>query len=132
MESAELKENGKRVRHCFPRQEVYHRWIHDDTYVYSNKRYIVSGKYDWLFAFCLNKNADRNNITYYWNSNLDYNARCCVAVINRDIKAILVNTSFFKRSNELINSIPDDYQVFLTEETITNPYILSTGSYQKL
>ena len=68
MESAELKENGKRVRHCFPRQEVYHRWIHDDTYVYSNKRYIVSGKYDWLFAFCLNKNADRNNITYSWNS----------------------------------------------------------------
>ena len=132
MESAELKENGKRVRHCFPRQEVYHRWIHDDTYVYSNKRYIVSGKYDWLFAFCLNKNADRNNITCYWNSNLDYNARYCVAVINRNIKTILVNTSFFKRSNELINSIPDDYQVFLTEETITNPHILSTGELSEV
>ena len=132
MESAELKENGKSVRHCFPRKEVYHRWIHDDTYVYSNKRYIVSGKYDWLFAFRLNKNADRNNITYCWNSNLDYNARYCVAVINRDIKAILVNTSFFKRSNELINSIPDDYQVFLTEETITNPHILSTGELSEV
>ena len=65
MESAELKENGKRVRHCFPRREVYHRWIHDDNYVYSNQRYVVSGKYDWLFAFRLNKNADRNNITYF-------------------------------------------------------------------
>lgn len=132
MESAELKENGKRVRHCFPRKEVYHRWIHDDTYVYSNKRYIVSGKHDWLFAFCLNKNANRNNITCYWNNNLDYNARYCVAVINRDIKTILVNTSFFKRSNELIDSIPDDYQVFLTEETITNPHILSTGGLSEV
>ena len=37
MGSAELKENGKRVKHCFPRKEVYHRWIHDDTYVYSNQ-----------------------------------------------------------------------------------------------
>ena len=132
MESAELKENGKRVRHCFPRREVYHRWIHDDNYVYSNQRYVVSGKYDWLFAFCLNKNADRNNITYSWNSRIDYNARCCVAVINRDIKAILVNTSFFKRSSELLSSIPDDYQVFLTEETITNPYILSTGELSEV
>lgn len=70
MGSAELKENGKRVKHCFPRKEVYHRWIHDDTYVYSNQNYIVSGKYDWLFAFRLNKNADRNTITYSWNSNL--------------------------------------------------------------
>lgn len=127
MESAELKENGKRVRHCFPRREVYHRWIHDDTLVYSNQRYAVSGKYDWLFAFNINKNANRNTITYGWENCCNYNARNCVAVINRDIKAILVNTSFFKRSDELLNSIPDDYQVFLTEETIINPHILSTG-----
>lgn len=132
MGSAELKENGKRVKHCFPRKEVYHRWIHDDTYIYSNQNYIVSGKYDWLFAFRLNKNADRNTITYSWNSKLDYNAYCCVAVINRDTKTILVNTSFLKRSDELIGSIPDDYQVFLTEETITNPHILSTGELSEV
>lgn len=132
MGSAELKENGKRVKHCFPRKEVYHRWIHDGTYVYSNQNYIISGKYDWLFAFRLNKNADRNTITYSWNSRIDYNARCCVAVINRDTKTILVNTSFLKRSDELIGSIPDDYQVFLTEETITNPHILSTGELSEV
>lgn len=132
MGSAELKENGKRVKHCFPRKEVYHRWMHDDTYVYSNQNYIVSGKYDWLFAFRLNKNADRNTITYNWKSEFDRNANFCVAVINRDIKAILVNTSFFKRSDELIGSIPDDYQVFLTEETITNPHILSTGELSEV
>lgn len=132
MESAELKEKCKRVKHCFPRKEVYHRWIHDDTYVYSNQNYIVSGKYDWLFAFRLNKNADRNTITYNWTSKLDHNAYCCVAVINRDTKTILVNTSFLKRSDELIGSIPDDYQVFLTEETITNPHILSTGELSEV
>lgn len=132
MESAELKENGKRVRHCFPRKEVYHRWIHDGTYVYSNQNYIVSGKYDWLFAFRLNKNADRNTITYSWNSRIDYNAYCCVAVINRDAKIILVNTSFFKISEELLGSIPDDYQIFLTEESITNPHILSTGELSEV
>lgn len=132
MVSAELKENGKRVRHCFPRKEVYHRWIHADTYVYSNKSYIVSGKYDWLFAFTLNKNADKDIITYRWESDYDCNAHKCIAVINRDIKAILVNISFFKRSNELLSSIPDDYQVFLTEETIVNPYILSTGELSEV
>lgn len=132
MGSAELKENGKRVKHCFPRKEVYHRWIHDSTYVYSNQRYIVSGKYDWLFAFRLNKNADRNTITYNWKSKLDHNASFCVAVINRNTKTILINTSFFKRSDELIGSIPDDYQVFLTEETIINPHILSTGELSEV
>lgn len=129
MASAELKENGKRVRHCFPRQEVYHRWVHDDTYVYSNQRYLVSGRYNWLFALCLNKNANKDIITYCWDSNYSRN---CIAVINRDIKAILVNTTFFKRSDELFSSIPDDYQVFLTEETITNPNILSTGELSKV
>lgn len=132
MGSAELKENGKRVKHCFPRKEVYHRWIHDSTYVYSNQNYIVSGKYDWLFAFRLNKNADRNTITYNWKSKLDHNASFCVAVINRNTKTILINTSFFKRSDELIGSIPDDYQVFLTEETIINPHILSTGELSEV
>lgn len=132
MGSAELKENGKRVKHCFPRKEVYHRWIHDSTYVYSNQNYIVSGKYDWLFAFRLNKNADRNTITYNWKSKLDHNASFCVAVINRNTKTILINTSFFKRSDELIGSIPDDYQVFLTDETIINPHILSTGELSEV
>lgn len=132
MESAELKENGKRVRHCFPRKEVYHRWIHDDAYVYSNQKYIISGRYDWLFAFRLNNKADRNIITHDWNSRYDYNAYNCVAVINRNIKAILVNTSFYKRSNELLMSIPDDYQVFLTEKTIDNPHILSTGELSEV
>lgn len=127
MASAELKENGKRVRHCFPRLEVYHRWIHDDTYVYSRQSYRISGKYDWLFAFNINKNADRDTITYGWKHAYDNNARNCIAVINRDIKAILVNVTFFKRSNELIYSIPDDYQIFLTDETIDNPNIFSTG-----
>lgn len=132
MESAELKENGKRVRHCFPRREVYHRWIHDDTLVYSNQRYPVSGKHDWLFAFNLNRYANIKTITYNGELFYEYNAHNCVAVINRDIKAILVNTSFFKRSEELLCSVPDDYQVFLTDETITNPHILSTGELSEV
>lgn len=28
MESAEFKSN-RRVRHCYPLSEVYHRWVHD-------------------------------------------------------------------------------------------------------
>lgn len=127
MASAELKENGKRVRHCFPRKEVYHRWIHDDTYVYNSKSYRLSGKYDLLFGSIINKNADRDTITYNWNKGWNCNSNQCIAVINRDSKTILVNTTFVKRSNELLMCIPDDYQVFLTDETIKNPNILSTG-----
>lgn len=127
MGSAELNENGKRVKHCFTRKEVMHRFIHSGDYVYSNKSYRTSGKYNWLFALTLNKNADENTITHNWGWEYNSNARNCIAVINRDIKAILVNTSFFKRSDELLMSIPDDYQVFLTDNTIANPHIFSTG-----
>lgn len=47
MESAELKSN-RRVRHCYPRSEVYHRWVHDETLVYHSQSLPVWGKYNWL------------------------------------------------------------------------------------
>lgn len=34
MEDAESKIKKGHIRHCYPRREVYHRFIHDNNYYY--------------------------------------------------------------------------------------------------
>lgn len=128
MESAELKGKSKvktkRVKHCFRRAELYHQWIHDDNYVYSNQTYKVSGRYDLLFNGIIEGNLTRQELIKYW---VGWRRESCLAIINRDKKLILVSTRYKLQSSELLRAIPDDYQVFLTDDIIPNPDILSTG-----
>ena len=128
MESAELKEKSKvktkRIKHCFRRSEIYHQWIHDDKYVYTNQAYNVSGHYDLLFVGTIRGTNTRQEFINYWAG--WYNDKC-IAVINRDKKLILVSLKYKLQSDELLKDIPDDYQVFLTDNRIPNPDILSTG-----
>lgn len=132
MESVELKEKvkDKRIRRSFPRHEVYHRWIHSPEYCYTNSsyRYKVSGFEDWLIAGDFSKdyteNATRETVINEW---VYWRKTSCVAVINRDKKQILISLKYLKQSNELLRSIPNDYEVFKTEEEIPRADILSTG-----
>lgn len=132
MESVELKEKvkDKRIRHSFPRHEVYHRWIHSPKYCYTNSsyRYNVSGFEDWLiigdFGKNYTKDATKETVINDW---FGWRKTFCVAVINRDKKQILISLKYPKQSNELLRSIPDDYEVFNTEEEIPRADILSTG-----
>ena len=39
----------ERIRHCYPRKEVYHRWIHSPEYVYASGNCQISGKGNYLF-----------------------------------------------------------------------------------
>ena len=132
MESVELKEKvkDKRIRRSFPRHEVYHRWIHSPEYCYTNSsyRYSVSGFEDWLIIGDFGKDyiekATKETVINDW---LYWRKTFCVAVINRNKKQILISLKYPKQSNELLRSIPNDYEVFKTEEEIPRADILSMG-----
>lgn len=137
MESVELKEKvkDKRIRHSFPRHEVYHRWIHSPEYCYTNSsyRYNVSGFEDWLiigdFGKSYTENATKETVINEWSG---WRKTFCVAVINRDKKQILVSLKYPRQSWELINSVPNDYEIFKTEEEIPRADILSTGELSEV
>lgn len=120
MESAELKKE-KRVRHCYPRKEVYHRWVHEETLVYHSRHIPVWGKYDWLFAGGYPaKTATREDIAKDWGY---YESRC-IAVIDRNKKRALITHKWRNHSYSVKSAIPDDYEIFLTDDEIPTPYIL--------
>lgn len=132
MESVELKEKvkEKRIKRSYPRHEVYHRWIHSPEYCYtnSNQRYSVSGFLNWLivgdFGKTYTKTSTEDDVIGSWRG---WRKSCCVAVINREKKQILVSLKYPKQSSELASAIPNDYEVFKTEEEIPRADILSTG-----
>lgn len=132
MGSAELRETSKikkqRVRHCYPRRELYHQWIHNDKYVYSSRTYATSGCYDMLFNGVVSDYLTREKIVEYWTG---WRACSCIAIINRDSRRIIINTKYELQTRELIYSIPDNYQVFLVDDDIPNPNILSTGELEQ-
>lgn len=120
MESAELKTN-KRIRHCYPRSEVYHRWVHSEELVYHNKYNAVWGKYNWLMAsWSPAKKATEKDIAESWG----YHRSHCVAVIDRDKKKVLIRQNWKHHSCDVRRAISDDYEIFLTDEEIPTPYIL--------
>lgn len=120
MESAELK-TKKRVRHCYPRAEVYHRWVHDETLVYHNTNNAVWGKYNWLMAnWSPVKKATEKDIAESWGYYREY----CIAVIDRENKKVLIRQNWKHHSWDVRRAIPDDYKIFLTDEEIPTPYIL--------
>ena len=113
MEGAEPKTKTKRIRHCYPRQEVYHRFIHDNEYYYSNKAHAISSKGNYLAIGDIGRYKSVEDIEKYWNP---YNR--VFAVIDRENKKILVSHKYRDLTYELIRAIPDDYTVFHCNDDI--------------
>ncbi len=113
MNSAEPKTKSKRIRHCYPRQEVYHRFIHDSEYYYSNKAHAISSKGNYLALGDIGKNKSVSDIEEYW-----YPGNNIFAVIDRENKKILVSHKYSDVAYELLNAIPDDYEVFHCKNNI--------------
>lgn len=107
MEGAEPKVKTKRIRHCYPRQEVYHRFIHDNEYYYSNKAHAISSKGNYLSLGYTFRYKSVEDIEKYW-----YPDNRIFAVIDRENKKILVSYKYENLTYELIKAIPDDYTVF--------------------
>lgn len=113
MEGAEPKTKTKRIRHCYPRQEVYHRFIHDNEYYYSNKAYAISSKGNYLALGDIGRYKSVEDIEKYW-----YPYNRVFAVIDRENKKILVSHKYRNLTYELIRAIPDDYTVFHCNDDI--------------
>ena len=107
MVDAESKTKTKRIRHCYPRQEVYHRFIHDNEYYYSNRAYAISSKGNYLALGDIGRYKSVEDIEKYW-----YPYNRVFAVIDRENKKILVSHKYRNLTYELIRAIPDDYTVF--------------------
>lgn len=113
MEDAESKTKSKRIRHCYPRQEVYHRFIHDNEYYYSNKAHAISSKGNYLALGDIGRYKSVADIEEYW-----YPYNRVFAVIDRENKKILVSHKYGNLTYELIRAIPDDYTVFHCDDDI--------------
>lgn len=113
MVDAESKTKSKRIRHCYPRQEVYHRFIHDNEYYYSNKAHAISSKGNYLSLGDIGRYKSISDIEEYW-----YPYNRVFAVIDRENKKILVSHKYENLTYELIRAIPDDYTVFHCDNDI--------------
>lgn len=110
----------KRIRHAYPRKEVYHRWIHSPEYVYDNNNYQISGKEDYLRIGDIGK--ERSILLI--ERDVDY-GDSTFAVIDRDNNRILVSDKYPKFALEVLHSLPDEYEVFRCHGRIPCHDILS-------
>lgn len=110
----------KRIRHAYPRKEVYHRWIHSPEYVYANGNHQISGKENYLRIGDIGKERSRILI----ERDVDYNSGT-FAVIDRDTNRILISDNYPVLAWELLFSLPDEYEVFRCHGRIPCHNILS-------
>lgn len=127
MVDAESKTKSKRIRHCYPRQEVYHRFIHSNEYYYSNKAHAISSKGNYLALGDIGKNTSVANIEECW-----YPGNRVFSVIDRENKKILVSHKYSKLTYELIRSIPNDYEIFHCNDDIPFYNILAYSNIDTL
>ena len=118
MESAELKKE-KRVRHSYPRREIYHRFVHDDSFVYHNGSYSVWGRDNWLFAgYCYSPKIINSKTKDELYEDWKYRNSSLIAVIDRDKKRILITNKYKEHPFDLQRAIPDNWEIFWTDEDI--------------
>lgn len=122
MVDAESKVKTKRIRHLYPRKKLYHLFIHSDEYYYSpNNIHQISCKGNYLVVGDIGRKTTIEDIEEMWY----YNSNRMIAIIDRFYKRILINKEYKQYAYELECSIPDDYTIYYTDETIPNKDILS-------
>lgn len=121
MADAESEVKKGRIRHCYPRQEVYHRWIHSPEYVYASDGCLVSGKFNYLRCRNIGKFVKDEDIKKMWGCH----KQSIIAVIDRENNKICISTNYTKWYTELVNALPDNYEIFWCGGEIPTPNILS-------
>ena len=110
----------KRIRHTYPRKEVYHRWIHSPEYVYANRNHQISGKENYLRIGDIGKERS----TLLIERDVDYGSST-FAVIDRTTNRILISDKYHDFALELLRSLPDEYEIFRCHGDIPCHDILS-------
>lgn len=126
---SKIKTDGspKRIRHAYPRKEVYHRWIHSSEYVYASGNCQISGRDNYLFVGDIGKYAPINVI----ENKVDLTGRA-FAVIDRNTNRILISDKYYAFAWELLRSLPDEYEVFSCHGNIPRHDILSEENTELL
>lgn len=129
METVEVKEKtkSKRIKRCYPRHELYHRWVHSPEYVYctGSNSPRCSGSNEFL---CINEHAAYSDIATSW----EYYKDKVVAIIDRDSKRIIFNMNYRSIVYECINALSNDYTIFYSIGDIPSPTIFFTGELETL
>lgn len=129
METVEVKEKtkSKRIKRCYPRHELYHRWVHSPEYVYctGSNSPRCSGSNEFL---CINEHAAYSDIATSW----EYYKDKVVAIIDREHKRVIFNINYRLIVIECFKAIPDNYDVFYSIGDIPSPTIFFTGELETL
>lgn len=129
METVEVKEKtkSKRIKRCYPRKELYHRWVHSPEYVYSmgsnSPRCSASDEF-----LCINDHGAYSDIASAW----EYYKDKVVAIIDREHKRVIFNMNYRLIVSECFRAIPDNYDIFYSIGDIPSPTILFTGELETL
>lgn len=129
----------KRIRHIFNAEELYHTFVYRDEYsICRSHSTPMTAIYDFLFA---GQHDDVKHITTKADAYdlirgkrygyIDWST-CCIAVINRKDKVLVVSDKYLIHKCSLQLSLPNEYEwkVFIHRGYITNPNI-AKGNYRK-
>lgn len=129
----------KRIRHIFNAEELYHAFAYRDEYsICRSHATPMTAIYDFLFA---GQHDDVKHITTRADAYdlikgkrycyIDWST-CCIAVINRKDKVLVVSDKYLGYEWNLQCSLPneDEWKVFIHHGYITNPNI-AKGNYRK-
>ena len=129
----------KRIRHIFNAEELYHTFVYRDEYsICRSHATPMIAIYDFLFAGQhdqvkdIETRADDYDLIRgkrYGYINL---STCCIAVINRKDKVLVISDKYLRYEWRLKCSLPNEYEwkVFIHHGYITNPNI-AKGNYRK-
>lgn len=122
METAEVKTTSKRIRHLYPRKEIYHRFVHSGNYAYTpDNNHQVSCLGNYMVLGRINSKQTINDFEEMWHCNSER----MLAIIDREQKRIMLNMTYNYHVYDLIRAIPDDYKVFRTDKIFYDKNILS-------
>ena len=110
----------KRIRHAYPRKDVYRCWIHSPEHVYADRNHQISGKEDYLRIGDIGKDKSRPII----EREVDCNSST-FAVIDRSTNRILISDMYPVCALELLMALPYKYEVFRCHGSIPRHDILS-------
>ena len=129
----------KRIRHIFNAEELYHAFVYRDEYsICRSNATPMTAIYDFLFA---GQHDQVKNITTRADAYdlikgkrygyIDWST-CCIAVINRKDKVLVISDKYLSYVWRLKCSLPNkhEWKVFIHHGYITNPNI-AKGNYRK-
>lgn len=129
----------KRIRHIFNAEELYHAFVYRDEYsICRSQSTPMTAIYDFLFA------GQHDDVKHIMTRADAYDlirgkrygyidwSTCCIAVINRKDKVLVISDKYLSHEWCLKCSLPneDEWKVFIHRGYITNPNI-AKGNYRK-